>query len=339
MQPRWLLLLSLAVAVQSTQLVKAADIPVYKPSIGIERSYRVQKSTETDMSLWFDKPEASSVIMRGDFRFRMIVASQDEKSLRTRWSLSAELPSGITEAPNSFELNAHYGNSLAIYGIQYLDIDTDLSGAPIKLVNADQILSNIQKQTDNLPPESKSTLLGPVLDKLHHNPLEFIVTTLVPEVTLLATTQYDESFTANVGGTWKSSQDVDLSGVSIPVTYDWEVVAIDMDKHTVTFALKETWDSATLTKATAAATDKLFVSFADRVKQLTPEQLATIKSASKNRAIRSVVSLQNGETLEALETVTAHSSGIKLVTKTHIWREDIQPSLASSSSPHYSIER
>ncbi|QND40032.1 hypothetical protein HB771_25890 [Rhizobium leguminosarum bv. viciae] len=32
------------------------DIPGYAPAPGVERSYRVQKATETDMSFWFDKP-------------------------------------------------------------------------------------------------------------------------------------------------------------------------------------------------------------------------------------------------------------------------------------------
>ncbi|NNU40841.1 hypothetical protein G9X64_31030 [Rhizobium sophorae] len=33
-------------------------IPGYAPATGVERSYRVQKATETDMSFWFDKSGA-----------------------------------------------------------------------------------------------------------------------------------------------------------------------------------------------------------------------------------------------------------------------------------------
>ncbi|MCZ4072458.1 hypothetical protein [Agrobacterium sp. LMR679] len=67
-------------------------VPPYEPAIGAESHYRVQKTTETDMSLWLDKPEASSVVMRGDFRQSATVLSRNDEGMRVKWRLSADLP-------------------------------------------------------------------------------------------------------------------------------------------------------------------------------------------------------------------------------------------------------
>ena len=61
------LLLAAGIIFQATMAASPAHaaesvtVPPYEPAVGTELHYRVQKTTETDMSLWFDKPEASSV--------------------------------------------------------------------------------------------------------------------------------------------------------------------------------------------------------------------------------------------------------------------------------------
>ena len=66
------------------QAAESVTVPRYQPEIGTVQTYRIQKTTETDMSLWFDKPEAASMVMRGDFRQQAAVVSRDDKSMRMR---------------------------------------------------------------------------------------------------------------------------------------------------------------------------------------------------------------------------------------------------------------
>jgi hypothetical protein len=106
------------------------DIPGYAPAPGVERSYRVQKATETDMSFWFDKPGASAMTMRGAFRQRMTVLSLDEDGMRVRWSLSADLPEDIAGLADSYQMNLLYRNSLTAYGTAALELETDRNGNP-----------------------------------------------------------------------------------------------------------------------------------------------------------------------------------------------------------------
>lgn len=71
---------------------ESVTVPPYEPAVGAELHYRVQKTTETDMSLWFDRPEASSAVMRGDFRQSATVLSRNDEGMRVKWRLSADIP-------------------------------------------------------------------------------------------------------------------------------------------------------------------------------------------------------------------------------------------------------
>ncbi|MCZ7498591.1 hypothetical protein [Agrobacterium sp. ST15.13.015] len=105
------------IAVGPAQAAESVTVPPYAPAVGTELHYRVQKTTETDMSLWFDKPEASSVVMRGDFRQSATVLSRNDEGMRMKWRLSADIPPDATGAADSYAMNAMFRNSLAAYGV------------------------------------------------------------------------------------------------------------------------------------------------------------------------------------------------------------------------------
>ncbi|MFK0206495.1 hypothetical protein [Agrobacterium sp. NPDC090283] len=52
------------------------------------------RAAETDMSLWLDKPEASSIVLRGDFRQSATVLSRDDEGIRAHPSFLDTGPIG-----------------------------------------------------------------------------------------------------------------------------------------------------------------------------------------------------------------------------------------------------
>ncbi|MBY3037360.1 hypothetical protein HFO68_17575 [Rhizobium laguerreae] len=305
------------------------EIPGYAPATGVERSYRVLKATETDMSFWFDKPGASAMTMRGAFRQRMTVLSRDEDGMRVRWSLSADLPEGIAGLADSYQMNLLYRNSLTAYGTAALELETDLNGNPRDLSGVDQIVTHMREMAANGPggvPAAGESGVYDIIAKLEANPLQ-IIAALVPEAQLLATGQSYQAETMEIGQASATSRDEDYGGVSVPVTSTWTLESTDATARTATLSLSEEADAAAFSQSQQPAIANLISGFAERAKNLTADQLASVKRASKSRSVKLVVSLNDGSTLEASEIVTVASGGTTLRTYTHIQREDMPASL------------
>ncbi|NEH60899.1 hypothetical protein GR198_34910 [Rhizobium leguminosarum] len=310
------------------------EIPGYAPATGVERSYRVQKATETDMSFWFDKPGASAMTVRGAFRQRITVLSRDEDSMRVRWSLSADLPEGITGLADSYQMNLLYRNSLTAYGTAALELETDLNGNPRDLSGVDQIVAHMREVAANGPagvPAAGASAapqsgVYDLIAKLEANPLQ-IVAALVPEAQLLATGQSYQAETMEIGQVSATLRDEDYGGVSVPVTSTWALKSTDATARTATLSLSEEADAAAFSQSQQPVIANLMTGFAERAKNLTADQLASVKRASKSRSVELVVSLDDGSTLEASQIVTATTGGATLRTYTHIQREDMPASL------------
>ncbi|MBB4438758.1 MULTISPECIES: hypothetical protein [Rhizobium] len=305
------------------------EIPGYAPATGVERSYRVQKATETDMSFWFDKSGTPPVTARGAFRQAMTVLSRDEDGMRVRWSLSADLPEGIAGLADSYQMNLLYRNSLTAYGTAALELETDLNGNPRDLSGVDQIVAHMRAMAANGPggvPATPQSGVSDIIAKLETNPLQ-IVAALVPEAQLLATGQSYQAETMGIGQVSATSRDEDYGGVSVPVTSTWTLESTDATARTATLSLSEEADAAAFSQSQQPAIANLMSSFAKRAKNLTADQLASLKRASKSRSVELVVSLNDGSTLEASEIVTVEAGGTMLRTYTHIQREDMPASL------------
>ncbi|OAV56045.1 hypothetical protein A6U98_33515 [Rhizobium sp. WYCCWR10014] len=305
------------------------EIPGYAPATGVERSYRVQKATETDMSFWFDKSGTPPVTARGAFRQAMTVLSRDEDGMRVRWSLSADLPEGIAGLADSYQMNLLYRNSLTAYGTATLELETDLNGNPRDLSGVDQIVAHMREVAANGPggvPATPQSGVSDIIAKLETNPLQ-IVAALVPEAQLLATGQSYQAETMGIGQVSATSRDEDYGGVSVPVTSTWTLESTDPSARTATLSLSEEADAAAFSQSQQPAIANLMTGFAERAKGLTSDQLASVKRASKNRSVELVVSLNDGSTLEASEIVTVEAGGTILRTYSHIQREDMPASL------------
>ncbi len=303
----------------------SVTVPGYAPATGVERSYRIQRATESDMSLWFDKSDAASVITRGEFRQRMTVVSRDDKGMRVRWSLSADLPDGVAGPTDTYQMNPLYRNSLTAYGVDALEMETDLNGFPNNLFGVDRILANMRGMAANgpggavAPPQSG---VQDIIDRIQENPLQ-IVTVLTPEAQLLATGQAYKDEAMEVGKALMASRNEDYVGVSVPVASNWLLQSTDAARHTATLSVVDQYDPDAFSQSQQGVIDKFLSAFGERMKSLTADQLAAVKRASKTRRAEFVVSLGDGSVIEALETVTVISAGSTFRTYTHIRREDV----------------
>ena len=333
LQKSLLFLLSpcLLICMETARAADSVTIPGYAPKTGVEYVYRSRKTTSTDMSLWFDKPAA---IIRGDFRQRMTVVLRNANSMQVRWLLSADLPQGAEGAADSYAMNALYGNSLSVYGIRQLEYEAGLNGFPNRLVGFDAILRNIQNAAavgpDGLVVAPQSSLTN-IIDGIKSNPL-LVIHNLVPEAELLATIQEKDAATYDVGQTGTASTVEYSHGMPVPVTMEWKLEAADLANQTATFSLKKAYDNAAFQQSQASAVEGVIASFGEKAKQLTGEQLAVARIVSKNVTMAFIVSLRDGSTLEALETVAAESGGIKITAMSHVWREDLPASLPELSN-------
>lgn len=321
----WLFALCVLHHPGSAFAAESVTVPGYTPATGVEHSYRSQKSAETDLSIWFDKPGAAAIaIQRGDFRQRMTVLSKDANNMRVRWRLSAELPPDATGPADAYQMNIHYRNSLSAYGVHELEFETDLNGAATSLIGFDRILQNMEAMVSSGPdgtPVAPDNLLSGIIERLKADPL-FAAEILVPEANLLASGQSSEAGTFEIGQSWETSVEQDINGVQVPVTATWKVEAADPAEQTATFSWNEAYDATSFTRAQQQSIDKMIAGFGERASRLTSEQLASVKSATKGRTGTMVISLKDGSTIEVTEIVAAEAGGMKTVVKTHVMRED-----------------
>lgn len=312
------------------QAEESVTIPRYQPEIGAVRTYRIQKTTETDMSLWLDKPEAASMVMRGDFRQQTAVLSRDEKEMRISWALSAELPPAAQSLPDSYALNAQFANSLTAYGVQQLELETDLTGYPTALIGSDQIIAHMESLIASPGPAGATvpadSVASQMVQAVKDNPLK-VAEVLIPEVIVLSLGQASQDATTEVGSAWETKSDENIGDAVVSGTSAWKFESTDAARRTATFSMKQSFDPAALQSAMKTRIDKMIAGFGERASQLTQEQMARVRSSQKSRALTLVVSLQDGSTVEALDSVTVDTAGTKLTLVTHIWRDDQLPTL------------
>ncbi|RFC00678.1 hypothetical protein B5K08_02100 [Rhizobium leguminosarum bv. trifolii] len=324
--PHWRRLVWFCVCVTLSGTAQSEDgvtIPGYAPATGVEHSYSVQKATESDMSFWFDKPGAS-VTARGAFHPRMTVLSRDENGMRVRWLLNADLPEGTAGTAHSYQMNLLYQNSLTAYGTTTLDLETDLNGFPSNLFDVDRILAHMREMAVNGPGGAATSENGVngIIDKIEQNPL-LIVTALAPEAQLLATGQFYQDQVMQIGQPAAGSRIEDYSGVNVTVASTWTLESTDAAARSATLSMSEDVDPAAFSQSQQPAIAKMMAAFPERIKNLTADQLASIKRAGKTRSVTFVVSLDDGSTVEATEIVSVTTGGFTLRTYTHILRDDM----------------
>lgn len=256
------LIFQATMAVSPAQAAESVTVPPYEPAIGAESHYRVQKTTETDMSLWFDKPEASSVVMRGDFRQSATVLSRDADGMRMKWTLSADIAPDATGAADSYAMNAMFRNSLAAYGVKALEFDADPSGTPTALVGADQIIANMEML---LSTSASDNTASRMLQTVKGNPL-VVIDVLAPESMILALGQSSEAFTTDIGREWTVEGSEELKGMLVPTRTVWKLEAADRIRQTATFSATVTYDPVALLQSQQSSIDGMIASFADRAK-------------------------------------------------------------------------
>lgn len=306
------------------------DIPGYEARAGAQYRYRVQKTTETDMSSWPGAPVAAPVVMRGDFLLSATVLTRDEAGLRMRWDLSADLPADATGGAGAYPLNALYGGTLAAYGLRQLEIDTDPTGTPTAVPGADAIIATLERTLAATgpggavaPPDSAARR---ALATIKANPLA-IVGVLAPESATLALAQSSQASAFAIGQEWTVPGSEDIRGVRIATATTWRLDAYDPASRRATFSARLAYDQDAFRQSQRATIDAMVATLGERAKSLTDAQWARIRDAEKQRAMRFVISTRDGATVEALENMTISVGGMTMTSAWHVWRDDQPPLL------------
>lgn len=294
----------------------AADtvtIKAYAPEVGVEHSYRLQKATETDLSFW--RGAGAPITIRGDFRQRMTVLAKDTQSLRMRWSLSAEQPdTGVA----TYELNRLQRAMLAAFGVRQLDVTADLGGAPTDVILTDQQRDDIKRAAQAAAGRSDS--LSVIIARTNKDPYT-LINILTPEAAILAAGQSDEDDERHVGEQWEQERTENIDGVDVAVSARWKLETVDAQAGTAILSAFEVFDPATFSQSQKALIDRTIAGLT-RAKPLDDDRLAQANRASRRRAIQVVVSLADGATIEAVETITSQVAGAKMTAYSHLQRED-----------------
>lgn len=298
------------------------SMPAYKPEIGVERHYRVLRQAEMDMSLWMPEMPMGRTEMEGEFRTSATVLSSDENGYEVRWVLDAAVPDDAAEGRH--ELNEQYRHVLATYGVEAVTLKTDAAGRPTEVVEAAEILAGMEEK---LKGTEDPLGAGEVfVEQIKADPLS-ITDMLVAEAGLLATAQGTGGTTATEGHSWTNESTTSLDGIDVTTFTKWTLEAVDPDTNTAQLYLTESADSEQLTQALEEPINRVIGSFPQQAEALNEDELATARTATREKSARFILSLESGETLEATERVVTHSAGIRAVTTAHLYREDITPRL------------
>lgn len=304
-------------------------IPAYTPDIGVERHYRVQKTTQTDVAPWLAQ-QALPAVMRADLRLSATVLSRHAAGLGMRWRLSADLPADAAGAADSYAMNAMLRDTLTVYGVEQLDIETDAAGTPTTLRDADRIVAGVER---NVAATGPGGVARYALQTVKENPLT-IVNILAPEVMTLALAQAAQPATATLGQEWTVAGSDTTRGVMIPSATTWRLESIDAAARTARFSARQRYDAGALLQSQRQTLDRMAAILDEKTEPVTDAQRAEIGIVTQSREMTFVISTRDGATVEALDQRTMQIGAMKQTTAAHIWREDHAPTLPAPPAWH-----
>ena len=293
--------------------------------------YRVQKTTETDMSSGRAPGRRAGGHAR-DFLLSATVLTRDETGLRMRWDLSADLPADLpADATGGAGAYPLMPCTAAPWppGLRQLEIDTDPTGTPTAVPGADAIIATLERTLAATgpggavaPPDSAARR---ALATIKANPLA-IVGVLAPESATLALAhpRRPRPSPSARSGPCRAAKTSGAFASPPPRHGGWTPTTRPAG---ATFSARLAYDQDAFRQSQRATIDAMVATLGERAKSLTDAQWARIRDAEKQRAMRFVISTRDGATVEALENMTISVGGMTMTSAWHIWRDDQPPLL------------
>jgi hypothetical protein len=294
----------LAAPAQALDLVQ---IPAYNPPIGAEMAYRVTAtgSGEFGRNSFGDTPG-------GSFVNRMTVLEKHRGGFRTFWRVSAEGPD-----------NDLYRETLRVYGVDAITLDTDLAGAAMALQEAAVINNNlhraISERLRDAPPQ-KGSVLEKFLKEDYSQPMLF-AQAIAPASALLPQQQSAAMQEVEIGAVETQTGSIAAAGATVPVITQWAAQTADKTARTVTIIWSMTADEGELTRAYKTRIDANLADAVAKQGPMPPERAADFAKAGMTRRSVTILSLDTGMALSVEDTIELRIGPMFTRTVTRVARE------------------
>jgi hypothetical protein len=283
---------------------QSISVPAYNPPIGQEMAFHVELeiTTETRGS----EPLAPGTA-RGDFIDRLTVQARITAGFQMLWQFDAALPGRERGRESEYPINNNFQEAIALFGVDGLNVDTDLAGNPKSVFGADLIIDNMRVRAD----ESRGPGDPPIGEQLQErmqatlaHDAAFMVQRLVPAAHLLASAQAGQAREdLHVGATETHEVTLHIGGVPAPGVLKRTLESIDDMAHLARFVWTLSVDQAAFTRASQELIDEEIESLRRKIGEIPPARLPELTSAEVTYSGEWRVSLDDGEAVFVEESI------------------------------------
>jgi hypothetical protein len=310
---RRLALILLFVVAASRAVAETITLPAFTPRLATDMRYRVQ--AETTVSL----EGRGTRTARGDFHNTLNVGARTDAGWKLTWSVDAQEP---PDGP--YEGNELYRQTLAVYGVSSVAAEADGRGEPVRLDDGGQIKRNMEetiRRTLGAGPIPPGTVLDTVLKRIEADST-FPLRALAPAIALTTAMQVAAPTTFEIGQT-ASRTDVPraFGEVIAPAVLTRTLASVDPAARIATFTWSEEADANVLARAMQPFLDRDIKDLRERLGRPSPQQAEPPPTVWARRNGTARVSLEDGVTLFAEETVSVRLGSMRNETVTRVTRE------------------
>jgi hypothetical protein len=279
-------------------------VPAYNPPIGRETPFHVELeiTTETRSS----EPLAPKTA-RSDFVDRLTVEERTPDGFHMLWQFNAALPPSSQGRESEYSINSSFQEAIALFGVDGLNVDTDLAGHPKSVFGAELIINNMRVRAD----EARGPTDPPIGEKLQERMQAilardpaFMVQRLVPAARMLASAQADRvRADLRVGATEIHDVTLPIGGVLAPGVLKRTLQSVDDAAHVARFVWTISVDQAAFTRASQDLINEEIESLRRKIGDIPPARLPELTTAEVTYSGEWRVSLDDGEAVFVEETI------------------------------------
>jgi hypothetical protein len=285
---------------------QSISVPAYNPPIGRETAFHVELEITNDVR---GSDPLGPGTTRGDFVDRLTVQERTPDGFQMLWQFDAVLPPPAQGREREYPINSSFQEAIGVFGVDGLNVDTDLAGNPKSVFGAELIINNMRVRAD----ESRGLNDPPIGEKLQERMQAtlardpaFMVQRLVPAARLLASAQADQvRADLRVGATETHDVMMHFGGVPAQGVVKRTLQSVDDTAHVAKFVWTLSVDQAAFTRASKDVIDEEIASLRRKIGEIPPERMGELTSAEITYSGEWRVSLDDGEAVFVEETIVS----------------------------------
>jgi hypothetical protein len=310
---RRLALTLVLVVAASHAVAETITLPAFTPPLATDIRYRVQAETTIVLE------GTGTKTARGDFHNTLNVGARTDAGWKLTWSGDAQEP---PDGP--YEGNDLYRQTLAVYGVTSVAADADGRGDPVRLNDGGQIRRNMEetiRRTLGAGPIPPGTVLDRQMKRIEADPT-FPLRALAPAIALTTAMQVAEPTTFEIGQTTlRNDMMFPFGDLMAPSVLTWALTSVDPAARTATFTWSQEADANVIARALQPSLDSTVKEFRELLGRPSPQQTEPLPTVWARRNGVARVSLENGVTLFAEETVSVRLNSLRSETVARVTRE------------------